>query len=187
VFTLTNSGDEPLLIERVHATCGCSTAILPQARLAPGESTELEVIIDTAGLEGKISKNVYVTSNDPDSPEETLQIRGLVKPAGPYRVAAGDLREWLYLLIDLRSPEYYAVNHLMGAINIPYTELTSWITRLPREVLIVLYDEDESLSGEAVHILQQAGFSGVTSLIGGFEEWMRQFKGQFLLGSNTDR
>jgi len=187
MFTLTNSGDEPLLIERVHATCGCSTTILPKARLAAGESTKLEVIVDTVGLEGNINKSIYITSNDPNSPEQTLQIRGSVKLAGPYRIAAGDLRDWFYLLVDLRDPEDYAASHLIGAINIPYAELASWISRLPREALIVLYDEDESLSGQAVHILQQASFHGVGSLLGGLNEWMRQFKSRFLLGSSTDQ
>ena len=29
VFTLTNSGDEPLEISQVRVTCGCTTAALP--------------------------------------------------------------------------------------------------------------------------------------------------------------
>jgi rhodanese-related sulfurtransferase len=185
-FILSNVGDEPLLIERVRASCGCTTTTFPKDNLAPGEATELEVIVDTAGFGGSISKSIYIESNDPTSPKQTLKIMGTVTRAESYHVAVGNLNDWFYLLIDLRDPEDYLAAHLMGAINLPYAKLDDWIKGLPREALIILYDEDGSLSDQAAQTLQEAGFTGAGSLLGGLGEWTRHFHGRFMVTATTD-
>ena len=43
-FTVTNTGDKPLIIENVSASCGCTTPKKPEKPIAPGKSDRIEVI-----------------------------------------------------------------------------------------------------------------------------------------------
>jgi len=108
-----------------------------------------------------------------------------VKPSQRYNIPASDLNYLFYLLIDLRPPEEYAAAHLLGAINIPYDELADWMDRLPNGVLIILYDEDGTLSDQAAQTLNQSGYPEARSLLGGLTEWMRQFKDKFIYYPTT--
>jgi hypothetical protein len=81
-FVLRNVGDEPLRIEDVRTTCGC-TAALPNARVVPpGGQTRLQVSLQTRTSEGRLEKGVSIRSNDPT--RNVLEIKltvTVVKPA----------------------------------------------------------------------------------------------------------
>lgn len=188
-FVLSNVGDEMLTISRVWASCGCTTTALAKTSLAPGESVTLEAIVDTAGFGGAISKSIYVESDDPEIPTLTLRIIGSVaqgEKMQKYHIPADDLNYWFYVLIDLRDPQDFATGHLLGAINVPLSELADWISPLPRETLIILYDQDGSLSDEAAQDLNDTGFPNAKSLFGGLNEWMRRLDDRFLLSAATE-
>jgi len=188
-FILSNVGDETLVIEKINPWCGCTTIpALSKTELAPGETMELEAVLDTAGLDATtINKSITVYSNDPETPELLLRMKGTMKQIEiqPYQITSADLHWLFYLLIDLRKAEDYAAGHLMGAINIPYAQLEEWIERLPR-VLIILYDEDGSLSDQAAQTLEQAGFYEARSLFGGFDEWARRYKDKYVFPLSGD-
>jgi len=180
-FIISNIGDELLSILDVRTSCGCTTTALSKSDLAPGESVELEVTVDLTSFSGHISQAIYVSSNDLIHRKLTLHITGQVIPAQPHHITAEDLSALLYLLIDLRSPQAYAAGHIAGAINIPFQELESWIDRLPTEVhTIVLYDQTGSLSDQAVYRFSAAGLDQARSLLGGLDEWKRQYKDNYL-------
>ena len=71
-FALSNGGTEPLVLGRVSTSCGCTTGLLGKDTLEPGESTELAVTFNTAGLRGRSRKTVQIASNDPANPVQTL-------------------------------------------------------------------------------------------------------------------
>jgi len=186
-FVLTNSGDEALAITSVHTSCGCTTTDLAKKNLAPGESVNLDAILDTVGFGGRtITKMIYVESNDPAEPKFVLQLKGTVNRAQQYNIACGDLNYLFYLLVDLRDPEMYAASHMLGAINIPYDELNDWTDRLPTGVLIIFYDQDGTLSDQAAQVLNKNGFPEAKSLLGGLNEWTRTFKDKFILTATSD-
>lgn len=185
-FVLSNVGDEPLTIGDVRVSCGCTTTSLAKSTLEPGESVELQVTFDSAGFSGEMVKNIYVESNDPAAPELVLQLVGTVKRPQRYNIAVSDLNYLFYLLVDLRTPQEYAVKRLLGAINIPYDELGDWTPRLPKGVLIILYDEDGTLSDQAAQALNANGFPQAKSLLGGLNEWERQFKDKFIFSPSTE-
>lgn len=180
-FVLTNVGDAALTITRVRTSCGCTTTALTKTTLAPGESVELTATFDTTHYSGKVGKSVYVESNDPHTPKLVLVLTGTVKRGEPYNISVADLNYLFYILIDLRSPDDYAAAHLFGAINIPYDQLSGWYNRLPKGILIVLYDQDGSLSDKAAQEMIAAGFPQAKSLLGGLNEWMRLYKARFVL------
>lgn len=74
---LRNEGDAPLMITGLSTSCGCTTAEVGEEAIPPGQGTELTVTFNPLahpGLYGPLMRNVYVTSNDPDSPELAISI-----------------------------------------------------------------------------------------------------------------
>lgn len=185
-FILSNVGDEPLTITRVRVACGCTATALSKTNLEPGESVELEANLDTSHYGGRISKSIYVESNDPENARLTLRLTGIVTQPKPYHVAISDFNYLFYLLIDLRDNEAYAASHLMGAINIPLSELGDWMDRLPQGVLIILYDQDGTQGDLAAQVLIDKGFPDAKSLMGGFDEWMNIYKDKFTISTAVD-
>jgi hypothetical protein len=79
-FTATNAGTSTLTISRLRPSCGCTSTVVGQQILAPGESTELEVAFNPAGMRGKVEKTVQVVSDDPARPIQLLTFQAEVLP-----------------------------------------------------------------------------------------------------------
>lgn len=77
-FTFTNTGNEPLIISKVHASCGCTTPEYSKNPIAPGEVGKVKVVFNSDGQMGKQHKVITVTSNA-ISPNTLLHLRGEVK------------------------------------------------------------------------------------------------------------
>lgn len=75
-FYLTNTGGRELRIYGVEASCGCTVATPKQDVLQPGDSTPLDVTLDTSAKLGSIVKTIDITTNDPAHPVTTLTLRG---------------------------------------------------------------------------------------------------------------
>lgn len=76
VFTLTNTGKEPLILNDAKSTCGCTVPEWTKAPILPGKSTEIKVKYATNRV-GQINKSVTITSNASNSPI-VLRIKGEV-------------------------------------------------------------------------------------------------------------
>ncbi len=170
-FILSNLGDDTLTITGTRATCGCTTTALSKSSLAPGESVSLEARVDTSHFSGRIMKQVYIDSNDPTTPSAVVYIQGDVTQLQPYNITLGDLKYLFFLIIDLRDPTAYAAGHLLGAMSIPSTNLPLWTGILPRDVILVLYDNTGVDSAVQAKYLQNAGFPQARSLAGGLAAW----------------
>ncbi|MBI1803533.1 MAG: DUF1573 domain-containing protein [Ignavibacteriae bacterium] len=74
VLTIKNTGKDTLKISDVHAQCGCTAAMMTDAdkRLAPGQTGKLSISFNTSSYSGKVSKQVYVTSNDTSNTRLTV-------------------------------------------------------------------------------------------------------------------
>lgn len=79
VFTISNKGSEPLQVQKVAASCGCTVSTLASNYIAPGESTTLEVKLDTRGFYGGVQKKVFIFTNDPNQAAVALPITGRIK------------------------------------------------------------------------------------------------------------
>jgi hypothetical protein len=79
-FTVTNTGDKPLIIENVSASCGCTTPKKPEKPIAPGKSDRIEVIFHPKdGQLDAQEKTITVFANT-DSKIEVLKIMAFVLP-----------------------------------------------------------------------------------------------------------
>jgi hypothetical protein len=77
-FTFTNTGDEPLILSSVRASCGCTTPKWTQKPVMPGKAGEIGVRYNTNNI-GNFKKTVTVTSNAINTPRYTLTISGTVE------------------------------------------------------------------------------------------------------------
>ncbi len=80
-FKVTNTGSTPIQIKRVRTTCGCTTVNSQPQTLAPGASTEIGVKFSTRGINGKVTKAVYVETDDLRAPNVPLTLSGEVMRA----------------------------------------------------------------------------------------------------------
>ncbi len=174
-FTIKNTGNETLEISGIRASCGCTTTALATDSIAPGESVALDVLVNTTGFSGTISKSITIYSNDQGAPMLTLRVTGQVLKSDPYHITASDAYYLLYLLIDLRSPEEYEAHHFLGAANIPTDALADTLSQIPHETFIILYDNDGNSVDEAALALRNEGFAFVHTLLGGINEWVYQY------------
>ncbi len=78
-FTFKNNGKGTLKIKDITTSCGCTAALASSREILPSQSGTIRVELDTANLEGKISRNVKVTSNDPSNKVKILAIYADVK------------------------------------------------------------------------------------------------------------
>jgi len=94
-FVLTNNSTEPLIINRVLTSCGCTTPSWTKAPIEPKKSGTITVSYNPNGRIGAINKTITVYTNFDTNPY-SLQITGEVtespvpkKPEELYPVALG--------------------------------------------------------------------------------------------------
>lgn len=78
-FEFTNTGNSPLIIQRVVASCGCTTPKFTKEPILPGKKGVIDVRYSTVRRPGNFRKNVRVFTNVPDS-VYVLTISGRVTP-----------------------------------------------------------------------------------------------------------
>ena len=82
-FKFQNTGNMPLLITKVSASCGCTASKYPTEPIAPGAEGRFEVTFDTRGQRGMQNKTVTVRSNtQPQS--TTLRLKAQVSTPDSY-------------------------------------------------------------------------------------------------------
>ncbi|MDO6354070.1 FAD-dependent oxidoreductase [Caloramator sp. CAR-1] len=77
------------------------------------------------------------------------------------------------LWIDVRDVFAYEKSHVGGAVNIPLEILPSVLNRIPKEHLILVYDQTGKKGHQALRTLVGAGFAKVFNVSGGFESLSR--------------
>lgn len=62
-FKFTNTGKAPLVITDAIGSCGCTVPDYPKHPIAPGESSEINVVYKPGKQEGQQNKTVTITAN----------------------------------------------------------------------------------------------------------------------------
>lgn len=65
-FTFTNKGKEPIVLNNVRSSCGCTVPQWPREPILPGKSGSIKVTYDTKRM-GPINKSVTVLSDAANS------------------------------------------------------------------------------------------------------------------------
>lgn len=74
-------------------------------------------------------------------------------------------------MLDVRQPEEWEQIHIPGATLIPLGELQNRLGELPKDQEIVVYCRSGNRSKSGAEILAENGFSSVSSMAGGINEW----------------
>ncbi len=72
-FKYKNTGDKPIKITSVHASCGCTTAALAKDTVAPNESGEIVATFTIGDRSGVQTKSITVRTDD--QPEQATILR----------------------------------------------------------------------------------------------------------------
>lgn len=66
---VSNTGDQPLILNSVETTCGCTAAIASATTIAAGATGAVDVTMTASSHTTRMQKQVRITSNDPTKPE----------------------------------------------------------------------------------------------------------------------
>ncbi len=79
VFVFSNIGNSPLEITKIEAPCGCTSTLLSNKKLNPGEKGKLEVRLATGSIPMILVRRVYVHTNDPEASVVKLIVKANVQ------------------------------------------------------------------------------------------------------------
>lgn len=79
-------------------------------------------------------------------------------------------------LIDVREPNEFESGHILGARNIPLTQLKMRMKEIRPDKPVYLYCQGSSRSGRAAQMLYKKGYKQLFQLKGGFKKWTGRIK-----------
>jgi mono/diheme cytochrome c family protein len=80
-FLFKNTGNEPLEIQSVNTSCGCTAALASQGKIPAHGEGRIDATYDSHGKLGDVDKQIRVWTNDPAMPMTVLTIAGVVSPS----------------------------------------------------------------------------------------------------------
>jgi hypothetical protein len=82
-FKFSNEGKSDLFIRHVKSTCGCTAVLQGQVGVGikPGTSSSIKAVFNSGGYKGKVTKAIYVYTNDPKNSEAILLLTANVQQA----------------------------------------------------------------------------------------------------------
>ena len=79
VFKIKNTGEVPLVVTKVVASCGCTSPDWTKEPIAPGKNGEIKVTFDPTGRPNTFAKTISIYSNGKTG-SYLLTIKGNVIP-----------------------------------------------------------------------------------------------------------
>jgi rhodanese-related sulfurtransferase len=79
-------------------------------------------------------------------------------------------------LIDVREPNEFEGGHILGARNIPMSQMKMRLKELRPDLPVYLYDQNGMRSARAAQFLYRKGYKDLTQLQGGFKKWSGKVK-----------
>lgn len=79
-------------------------------------------------------------------------------------------------LIDVREPNEYNGGHILGARNIPVTQMKQRMKEIRADKPVYLYCQSGLRSGRAAQMLYRKGYRDIHHLQGGFKKWTGKIK-----------
>ncbi len=80
-FKFTNAGKSDLILRHLRSSCGC-TAVQQGNQgvgIKPGEASSIKATFNSGSYKGKVTKAIYVYTNDPKNSEVVLMLNAEVE------------------------------------------------------------------------------------------------------------
>lgn len=141
IFKIKNTGNGPLVITRITASCGCTQPEWTKEPIAPGKTGEVKVTYNPKGRPGPFYKTIAIYSNGKKG-SFSLGIKGNVTPkeAQPiliYPYSIGDLKlQTKNILYSTVRPEE-TLGEKISIINEGKTSLNVHLGKTPHYLNIV--------------------------------------------------
>lgn len=74
-------------------------------------------------------------------------------------------------VIDVREKDEFKNKHILGARNVPYTQMKQRANELRKDQPIYLYEDKKMLSLRSALVLKKNGFEDIYYLKDGFNKW----------------
>jgi rhodanese-related sulfurtransferase len=79
-------------------------------------------------------------------------------------------------LIDVREPQEFKRGHILGARNIPVTQMKQRLVELRKDKPVYLYCQSGARAARAAQLLHKKGYKDISVLKGGFKKWTGKIK-----------
>lgn len=79
-------------------------------------------------------------------------------------------------LIDVREPNEFEGGHILGARNVPMSQLRMRMKEIRSDMPVYLYCQSGMRSARAAQFLYRKGYKDLTQLQGGFKGWTGKVK-----------
>ncbi|XJZ26196.1 rhodanese-like domain-containing protein [Bacillota bacterium Lsc_1132] len=79
-------------------------------------------------------------------------------------------------LIDVREPNEFDAGHILGARNIPLSQIRMRMKEIRPDMPVYLYCQSGTRSARAAQFLYRKGYKDLTQLKGGFKGWSGKIK-----------
>jgi rhodanese-related sulfurtransferase len=79
-------------------------------------------------------------------------------------------------LIDVREPNEFENGHILGARNIPLSQMKMRMKEIRPDKPVYLYCQSGTRSGRAAQTLYRKGYKDLSHLQGGFKKWNGKIK-----------
>ncbi|WP_377888537.1 rhodanese-like domain-containing protein [Alkalihalobacillus sp. R86527] len=74
-------------------------------------------------------------------------------------------------LIDIREPKDFDNGHILGARNIPVSQLKMRMKEIRKDQPVYMYDHNGIITSRAASMLSKNGIKDLYQLKGGFKKW----------------
>lgn len=103
-FAFKNEGGSPLIVEKVETTCGCTAALVSEKAIAPGKEGKIKTTFDTRGYSGRLSRYIYLVSNDSENPRRELSLVADIQVPPSARIDVDRYNLDMGLVLEGESP-----------------------------------------------------------------------------------
>lgn len=79
-------------------------------------------------------------------------------------------------LIDIREANEFDAGHILGARNIPLSQLKMRLKEIRPDKPVYMYCQNSLRSGRAAQMLRKKGYKELYQLKGGFKQWTGKIK-----------
>lgn len=79
-------------------------------------------------------------------------------------------------LIDVREPQEFDKGHILGARNIPVSQMKQRLVEMRKDKPVYLYCQGNTRSARAAQLLHKNKYEDINQLKGGFKKWSGKIK-----------